>query len=420
MIVISDKHKHQKEIFYDDSRFKVAVCGRRWGKTVLGTETVIKHAAKRGAKIFIVAPTREMVKDLFWEQLKRRARELNWLVKVNESELKLIRVSKGSTIQLKSADKPDRLRGRGLNFVVLDEYADMEKEIFTEVLRPALTDRLGHALFIGTPRGRNHFYELYTEAQKLPDWHVWHYTTTDSPFIDPEEIEKARGELDERTFRQEYEGSFESYEGRAYIYYEAEHHRKPQEYDGRYPVSVCCDFNLDPCLWIIAQDKSGFISFQEEIKQRQTDVWRMCIEAKARLEQRIGKNAHSHPVIFYGDYEHGKTRSVSATATSWEIIREEFRGWNVEFRMKSHPRIIDRVNVFNSKLRNAKGKVQLGIDPRCVEMCKDMEMVDLKMLQSVSEKQKAGDRTHASDAGGYFIEYEYPILSHRATIVEGA
>src|SRR3972149_6827530 len=289
MILISEKHQAQKEIFYDQIRFKIAVCGRRWGKTVLGLELAIKKAYQTPkAKIFIIAPTREMVKDLFWEPLKARLRNLNWKTRTNESELWIGRVSNGARIHLKSAEKPDRLRGRGLDYVVLDEFADMESEVFTEVLRPALSDKLGHALFIGTPKGKYHFYDLYVEASNKKDWRRWQYRTIDSPFVPRSEIENARSQLDPRTFRQEYEATFESYEGRVYCYFDSDAHVKEIAFQEGLPIAVACDFNVDPCVWVLGQDALNLTYFFDEIVQRQAEVFKMCGAVKDRLKTLLG------------------------------------------------------------------------------------------------------------------------------------
>ena len=341
-----------------------------------------------------------------------------WAVKnISETELR-IDYKNGSELWLIGFDKRQRFEGKEIwNGGAIDEYAQMEKEVWDNTVEPALRDSGGPCNFIGKPEGKNHYYELseYAKKSKDPEWDDFCWWTED--VLDPIEIEKARLRLDERTFLQEYHGDFVSYEGRAYIYYSSDSHRKPQSFVDTIPISICCDFNLDPCIWLFCQDKKGFISVQEELKQRQTDVWKMCNSAKERLVSRIGDNARRHPVIFYGDFEHGKTRSVSATNTSWQIIRDEFSGWNVEFRLKTHPRIIDRVNSVNSKLRNARGEVQFGLDPSCVETHKDLEMVDMGMLQSIAEKNKAKDRTHATDALGYWIEFLYPVVKIETIIM---
>lgn len=397
-------------------RFKTVHAGRRSYKTEIAKRTLVTEACKYGKqRYFFGAPTRDQAKQIAWNDIKLLS--LPMVVDKSETEL-YVKLASGSEIWVVGFDKPERFEGRIWHGGILDEYADMKERAWIESVRPALTDTGGWAWLIGVPAGKNHYYELVERARsgKDEEWADYNWLSADVlPF---NEIEKLKESYDERTYRQEFEGSFESYEGRAYIYYDADIHRKPQAYSPYMPICVSCDFNLDPCVWILGQDFNGFISVQDEIKQNQTDIWKMCAELKHRLEAKAGRDCKRKLTIFYGDLEHGKSRSVSATATSWEIIRGEFVQWNVEFRLRGHPRIIDRVNAVNTKLRNVKGEPKLGIDPKCKELHKDMEMVSLEILQNES-KNTAKDRTHASDDLGYWINYDYPIVNRGGTMVEG-
>ncbi len=358
-----------------------------------------------GQAYFYGAPTYRQAKMIAWNALKQLSP--TWTVQgISESELR-IDYKNGSELWIIGFDKRQRFEGKEMwNGGVLDEYAQMEKEVWDNTVEPALRDTGGWCNFIGRPEGKNHYYKLseYARLSGDEEWDdfCWH----SSEIMNPVEVEKARQRLDQRTFDQEYGGQFVSYEGRAYIYYDSLTHRNTQRFDDNYPLCICCDFNLDPCVWLISQDKLGYISFQDEIKQRQTDIWKMCSALKKRIEYTLGNKQYKHKLIFYGDYEHGQARSVSATSSSWQILRDEFRQYNCEFRLKGHPRIVDRVNSVNSKLRSADGVVKLGVDPKCIELNKDFEMVSMDML--IGSKEKAGERTHASDAGGYWINYEYP------------
>ena len=388
-------------------RFKVVHAGRRSYKTEISKRTLVSEGmANVSQNFFFGAPTHGQAKAIAWNDLK----ELALPVTLDYSETELwIKLLTGSTIHAVGFDKPERFEGRLWHGGILDELPDMKPSVWNENVRPALTDTRGWCWLIGVPGGKNHYYELsqYALHSGDPEWADYNWFTSD--VLDPDEVNKERDRLDERTFRQEYEGSFESYEGRAYSYYDSDKHRKVQSFDSRLPVRISCDFNLDPCVWVLGQDRSGFISIQDEVKQHRTDIWKMCGELKRRLETRVGGECRKHHTVFYGDYEHGQSRSVSATASSWQIIRDEFRDWNVEFRYRGHPRIIDRVNAVNSKLRTAKGEIQLGLDPSCVESHSDFEVVSIDMLQSPTEKNKMPNRTHASDCIGYWVSYDYPI-----------
>ena len=357
--------------------------------------------------LFVGLPTRDQAKRIFWDDLK----ELALPVTVDKSESELwIKTITGSEIWVLGFDKPERFEGKRWNGGILDEFANMKESTWNENVMPALRDTKGWAWLIGVPEGKNHYYELseYAKSGIDPEWEDYSWLSQD--VMDEAEVMKEMARLDERTFRQEYCGSFESYEGRAYVYYDEKTHRKIQPFNEKYPLCISCDFNLDPSIWVMLQNKDGFISIQQELKQKQTDIWKMAIELKRRIKQTVGEQREkTFPIYFYGDFEHGQTRSLSATATSWQVIRNEFAGYNVQFRLKGHPAIVDRINAVNSKMRSADGKVNFGLDPQCVESHKDFEMVSSDMLTSQTAKSNAGDRTHASDNIGYFTDYEFPI-----------
>lgn len=203
-------HPKQTEVFNDSHRFKVVAAGRRFGKSRLAAWTLIIEALKSESKdVFYVAPTFQQAKDIMWTVLKELGHEVIKTVHENTAVITLVNDRK---IYLKGSDRPDTMRGVGLAYVVIDEYADMKPQVFEQILRPALSDVKGGALFIGTPKGRNHFYELYQMAQKGEDedWVSFHYTSFDNPLLDPKEIEAAKKSMSSFSFRQEYLASFEA------------------------------------------------------------------------------------------------------------------------------------------------------------------------------------------------------------------
>lgn len=205
-------HKAQATAFYSPKRFKVIVAGRRFGKTNLALATMVTWGLKNKTKkrdIFYIAPTYQQAKDIAWEELKALAAPVTATTHENTGVLTLIN---GVRIHLKGSDRPDTLRGVGLIGVVIDEYADMKPSVWEEIIRPALADVRGPALFIGTPKGRNHFYRLAEDAKEdeSGEWGYFHFTTYDNPFIDPREIDAARKTLSSAAFRQEFLASFEA------------------------------------------------------------------------------------------------------------------------------------------------------------------------------------------------------------------
>ena len=169
--------KPQTKIYDDPARLRVIVAGRRFGKTFLSTAEILSKAlTAKDQHVWYVAPTYKAAKEIAWDMLLSQI-PASYIVKKNESALTIVLLN-GSTISLKGAEKPDNLRGRSLDFVVMDEFADMRKEAWFEVIRPSLSDRVGSAVFIGTPKGRNHFYDLYGKGVDGDDgWSAHQYTT---------------------------------------------------------------------------------------------------------------------------------------------------------------------------------------------------------------------------------------------------
>jgi phage terminase large subunit-like protein len=158
--------------------------------------------------VWYIAPTQQQARDIMWQQLLELAHPVISGSHVNNMQIKLVN---GSTISLKGADRPETMRGVALKFLVLDEYADIKPQVFEQILRPALADLKGKAIFIGTPKGRNHFYDIYKQGQKEEkDWKSWHFTSLDNPLLDPEEIEVAKNSMSSFAFRQEFMASFEA------------------------------------------------------------------------------------------------------------------------------------------------------------------------------------------------------------------
>jgi hypothetical protein len=206
----------QQAVSASESRFKVVIAGRRWGKTWLATRSLARAVREPNRRAWYIAPSYRMARQIVWDALKWRLQDLKWVQKINESEL-TITLRNNSTISLRGADNPDSLRGVGLDFVVMDEFAMIDEKAWTEVLRPTLSDRNGSAMFISTPMGTSNWaYDLYNRAQSDPAWSSWTFRTIDGGNVSAEEIEQARRDLSDRQFRQEYEATFETYSGRIY------------------------------------------------------------------------------------------------------------------------------------------------------------------------------------------------------------
>ena len=204
-------HDAQMQIFKSEARFKVVSAGRRFGKSRLAAWVLLINALQSKSKdVFYVGPTFQQSKDIMWGMLKELGQDVIKAAHENTAVLTLINDRK---IYLKGSDRPDTLRGVGLSYVVLDEYASMKPEVWEMILRPTLADVAGGALFIGTPAGKNHFYKLFQDADEENDWEAFQFASTDNPLLDPKEIASAKSTMSTQAFRQEFEATFESFSG---------------------------------------------------------------------------------------------------------------------------------------------------------------------------------------------------------------
>ena len=197
-------HPAQLEVAKSKARFRILVAGRRFGKTRLGTLLCLAKAME-GKNAWWVAPTYAMALE-GWKTVRDLAGKYG--MEVKESE-KTVYTKAGGFVTVRTADNPDRLRGAGLDFIVLDECAFIKEQTWKEVLRPTLTERKGGCLFISTPKGiQNWFKRLYDEAENNPDWERWQFSSYDNPMIDREELAIAKREIGSFLFSQEYEAQF--------------------------------------------------------------------------------------------------------------------------------------------------------------------------------------------------------------------
>lgn len=197
----------QQEVFADKTRFKVIAAGRRCGKSRLAATTLLIEALRcpPGSAVLYVSPTAGQSRQIIWDVLLEIGRDVISNSHINNMDITTIN---GAKIYVRGADRPDTLRGVSLTYAVLDEVADIKPEAWEQVIRASLSDKKGKAIFIGTPKGRNWFYDLFHLKQE--DWKSWHFTTKDNPLIDPSEIESAKKTLSSFAFKQEYLASFDN------------------------------------------------------------------------------------------------------------------------------------------------------------------------------------------------------------------
>lgn len=365
MIIKFDAKKRLKEnqqsIFYDESRFKVAACGRRFGKSYLATYIILTKALQKQGNYFFVAPTFQQARQILWEVLKNKVRD-KLAEKINESRLEITLIN-GSRISLKGADRPDTMRGVSLSGLVCDEFATMREPmaVWQEVLRPALSDQLGWALFISSPKGRDYFYDLSNEAKSKDGWMSWQFTTLQGGYVPESEVITARNELDERTFRQEYEASFESYDGLVARDFDRELNKSNETIKDDDTLIIGIDFNVNkmPCSISVLRGKElhclDFLygSFNTE-----------------ELMKAIQIKYPKHRKIFHTDASGSANKSSAGGQTDITIIRKF--GYQV-YNLTKNPNIIDRVNAFNGLIKSASGLRKYFVAPHLKKVIETLE-----------------------------------------------
>lgn len=384
----------QSEIFVCPSRFVSVVAGRRFGKTFLSTGKILEQAVKaHNRNVWYVAPTYGAAKEIAWDMLLQTI-PMEYIAKTNESSLSL-KLINNSTISLKGAEKPNNLRGRALDFVVLDEFADMRPEAWYEVLRPSLSDRQGGAMFIGTPKGRNHFYDVWTKgADGDPDWQSFQYTTLEGGNVPETEIAQAMSDLDERTFNQEYNAKFVNYSGIIYYGFNREESiERVNSIDDT--IHIGMDFNLDPMSAVVCLRHGQQLLAIDEIV-----IWGSNTD---EMVQEIKKRYPHKRVIIYPDPASRQNRTSAGGRTDLSILQ------NAGFEVHAKPRhalVRDRINAVNSRLLSVNGKRNLLIDPKCKQTIKSLERQTYKEGTSIPNKD---GYDHMNDALGYLVEYMFPV-----------
>jgi len=267
-------HQKQLEIFTSPARFKVCAAGRRGGKSWLSAVCLLTEGLKNvneagydlaDKRVFYVAPTFDQGKRIIWDLLKIMGMDVIKSTLENQAIITLIN---GRKIEIKGADRPDTLRGVGLSYCVLDEYAFMKPDVWEKILRPTLSDVEGGALFIGTPEGKNHFYELFSQANKdkTGEYAAFSFASIDNPTINPKEIEIARRTMSSSNFKQEYEASFSASGG---VVFKSEFFQYMEEepHEGT---------------WYIAVDPAGFADL-ETVTQGKLNRLDECVIACVKV-----------------------------------------------------------------------------------------------------------------------------------------
>jgi len=394
----------QRVVADDKTRFRVLVTGRRFGKTTLAIRELCYHARIPNRLVWMIAPSYRQAKQIAWVKLKNILKDLRWASKINEADL-TVHLKNGSRICLRGADNKDSLRGVGIDFLVMDETADIEETAWTEVLRPTLSDTRGNALFCGTPKGMNWFHSLYQKGQDPTDteWSSYLYTTLDGGFVPLEEIEQAKKDLDAKTFRQEYQATWETYSG--IIYYGFDMSQNVINCDEPLDntiIHIGIDFNLDPMSAIVSYIKDNKVYVFDEIQIWSSNTDEMCEEIHRRYPNK--------KIFVYPDPASKQRKTSAGGRTDLSILQNA--GF-IPKVMGKHMAIRDRVNSVNTKFCSANNERGIFIHPKCKNLLNSVAKQTYKEGTVLPDKTQGFD--HMNDALGYLISFLYPIKTYYET-----
>ena len=394
--------KPQYQVSTSDNRFRVLISGRRFGKTFLCITEMMKYASQVNKTIWYVAPTFKMAREIVWSKLKEMLHSFNWIDDINETNLQITIKKTGSKISLKACDKYDSLRGVGIDFLILDEFADIDEKAWTEVLRASVADTVGDVLMCGSPKGYGNWsYRMYLKGQQEKEWKSFQFTTLQGGMVSEEEIEQAKQDVDIRTFRQEFEGSFENYAGAVYYNFHAVDNVKLKNIDWSKPLHIGLDFNVDPMSAVICLRHGQDLLAIDEIVMYGSNTDEMVAEIKNRYSDR-------HCII-YPDPASRQRKTSAGGRTDLSILQNA--GFSVKVK-KQHPLVRDRINAVNSRLQAGNGERHLFVSPKCRQTIKSLERQTYK--EGTSQPNKDGF-DHMNDALGYLVEYMFPIRTEYNT-----
>ena len=390
--------KAQSLVANSNSRFRTAIFGRRAGKTTLAIREMIRYASKPNTNVWYVAPSYRMAKEIAWRKISDILMEKNWVAKKLENSLQLF-LKNGSTIELKGADNYDSLRGRSIDFLVLDEVADIHPETFYSALMPALADRKGNALFCGTPKGQSNWaFDLYNNGTKEQEWASWRVSTLEGGFVDAKEVEYAQSILDQKTWAQEYGADFVQSGSKIFYSFDREHNVEPYTGDAPKIVYIGQDFNVGFLTAVVFALNDNVLHAVDEIVLTSANTDEMVAEIKRRYGDR--------KIFVFPDPSARANKTSSAGRTDISILS------NAGFIVKApnkHTPVRDTINAVNSMLLSASGERKMFFDPRCKQTIESMDRWEYKEGSMVPDKNGAVDYSHLCDCVRYITDYLFPV-----------
>lgn len=426
-------HPTQWQYWTSQCRFNISHSGRRSGKTEIAKRRLIKRAlnftAAPDGRFIFSAPVNQQARQIFWEDAKAMVPQCLLRKPYNRAiseSLMTIYLVTGTRIEVIGMDKAERIEGSPVDGIVLDEYGNMKSTVWGQNVRPALSTlgRPGWADLIGVPEGRNHYFELTDKVKKgnIENWAVHAWSTKD---INPDEYDTSKGDMDELTHLQEYDGLFVSFEGLAYYAFSDLNYPPDGErirYNPNLDLVACFDFNRNPGVCTLVQEQEPpdwLIKRNGEDKGLVTTVvGEAWIDKNSNTEKICDVlirdwSKHSQRLWLYGDATGGNKTSSSVEGSDWDIIDNKLRpifGKRLcEAFPRGNPPVRKRINSVNSRLKAANGYIGTILSEETApKLIRDFEGVTVK---PDGDLDKGADEilTHISDAFGYYTAEEHPV-----------
>ena len=404
-------HTGQAKILASDARYRIAICGRGWGKTILAETEILRAVSGENGRnklIVYVAPSYIQARSILWKSLKNKIPTAFHAPGHAIHEMRMeIKLGNGSEIWLRGSDNLDGLRGTNINFLVLDEYQDQHAETFS-TLNPNLRTIADRCLILGTPRGPDHFQALYHLADKDVDWDVFKYATWAAPHADMRKIRAMLRILPRDSFDQEYAAEFLTVKGAVYKTFSRDRHIKPVAPNSAQMIIVGQDFNAENYAAIIGQawDEVDGIRFLGEVVTKDS-IFVHCEKLAAWFDSR-GIDWRKR-VQVVGDASGFYNATASRTKGRSDIVLMREYGFNVTAERKN-PAVIERVHSLQRLLLTADGTQHCEIDPSCIEFIKSLEGQEWSR-HGTPDKLRGFD--HTNDAAGYLSWHARPIREYR-------
>lgn len=393
-------------------RFTALISGIRGGKTVAGAREATRQAwnAKGKGVYGIVAPTYNMLDRTTWMEFKEAARPL---IAESVDSKKIIRLKNGREVHGFSADKPDRIRNSTMVGFWVDEARECKQfRMLWDVLQGRVLSTGGKGFITTSPNSYDDIHDIFISNRK-EGYGVVRFPTYANIYLNKEGIDQLAANYDSKFAQQEIMGEFVIFQGAVYYTFNRNHNAgdlafKVAVYDNSKPISLCCDFNVDPMAWVVAQvhqrnDGLKEVRVIDEIYLKNSNTVEACQEFKNRFPN------HRAGVYLYGDAS-GKARSTTSNVTNWKIIEDELKNYGITKRVPlANPAERDRINAMNGVICNSRNIRRMLVNPKCKNVIRDLEQVSFKQGSTQIDKNKDFTLTHPSDALGYMVEREFSL-----------